>query len=526
MARTRSAAAAAAPEPEREDTGMVLPPVPSMDDRSKDPAVWDLIIVGAGVAGAAFAYQQGCSGRRVLLLERDLAQPDRIVGELLQPGGYLLLKRLGLAHCCDGIDSQKVHGYCLFKDGREAKVAYPTEGFDDDIAGRSFHHGRFVQKLRQAAASQPSVTVRQGYVRKLINDQGGDWEEGQVVTGVCYKGTDGQDHVATAHLTIVCDGMYSAFRRKLSVPDVNHPSFFIGLLLKDCPLPHPGYGHVVLGKPSPVLFYPISPTEVRCLVDYPGDKLPSVKDGELEWYLLDTVAPQVPEVLRPAFEAAVKNGRIRCMQNKQVTSQPLHPAGALLLGDAFNMRHPLTGGGMTVAFSDTNLLCDMLRPLPNLANKVATSDATSAFYVRRKPLSATINTLANALYKVFCASDSRAHEEMRQACFDYLALGGIYSSGPVSLLSGLNPRPSVLVTHFFMVALFGVGRLLFPRPTLRGVWLGVLLLYSAACIILPIIWKEGIRAVFFPALAPKPRLSGVQRAMAEELQRAAACKAD
>ena len=44
----------------------------------------------------------------MLLLERDLSQPDRIVGELLQPGGYLLLKRLGLAHCCDGIDAQKV----------------------------------------------------------------------------------------------------------------------------------------------------------------------------------------------------------------------------------------------------------------------------------------------------------------------------------------------------------------------------------------------------------------------------------
>ena len=28
----------------------------------------------------------------------------------------------------------------------------------------------------------------------------------------------------------------------------------------------------------------------------------------------------------------------------------------------------------------------------------------------------------------------------------------------MSLLSGLNPRPSVLVMHFFMVALFGVGR--------------------------------------------------------------------
>ena len=56
---------------------------------------------------------------------------------------------------------------------------------------------------------------------------------------------------------------------------------------------------------------------------------------------------------------------------------------------------------------------------------------------------------------------------MRQACFDYLRLGGMYSAGPVSLLSGLRPSPSVLVMHFFMVAIYGVGRLLRPRPTLR-----------------------------------------------------------
>ena len=84
----------------------------------------------------------------------------------------------------------------------------------------------------------------------------------------------------------------------------------------------------------------------------------------------------MPDCLRTAFEAAVKHGRIRCMQNKQVTSQPLHPAGALMLGDAFNMRHPLTGGGMTVAFSDTSLLCDMLSPLPDFSNKAATSGET------------------------------------------------------------------------------------------------------------------------------------------------------
>lgn len=35
-------------------------------------------------------------GRRVHVIERDLSEQDRIVGELLQPGGYLKLIELGL----------------------------------------------------------------------------------------------------------------------------------------------------------------------------------------------------------------------------------------------------------------------------------------------------------------------------------------------------------------------------------------------------------------------------------------------
>lgn len=62
----------------------------------------------------------------------------------------------------------QVFGYCMFKGGAEAKVGYPTEGFEGDVAGRSFHNGRFVQRLRQAAAGAPGVTLRQGTVRRLL----------------------------------------------------------------------------------------------------------------------------------------------------------------------------------------------------------------------------------------------------------------------------------------------------------------------------------------------------------------------
>lgn len=38
----------------------------------------------------------------------------------------------------------QVYGYALFKNGGHAVVKYPTEGFAEDVAGRSFHHGKYL----------------------------------------------------------------------------------------------------------------------------------------------------------------------------------------------------------------------------------------------------------------------------------------------------------------------------------------------------------------------------------------------
>ena len=77
---------------------------------------------------------------------------------------------------------------------------------------------------------------------------------------------------------------------------VDIPSCFVGLVLENCELPCANHGHVILGDPSPILFYPISSTEIRCLVDVPGQKVPSISNGEMEKYLKTMVAPQVPHL--------------------------------------------------------------------------------------------------------------------------------------------------------------------------------------------------------------------------------------
>lgn len=56
----------------------------------------EVIIVGSGVLGSALATVLSRDGRKVTVIERDLKEPDRIVGELLQPGGYRVLQELGL----------------------------------------------------------------------------------------------------------------------------------------------------------------------------------------------------------------------------------------------------------------------------------------------------------------------------------------------------------------------------------------------------------------------------------------------
>jgi squalene monooxygenase len=123
---------------------------------------YDAIVVGAGVCGSACAYALAKQGRKIALIERDWSEPDRIVGELLQPGGIKALQTLGLPDCVEGIDGITVNGYVVFKNGEQVLLPYPTG------TGKSFHHGRFIMKLRQACKSNPNIYCVEATASTLI----------------------------------------------------------------------------------------------------------------------------------------------------------------------------------------------------------------------------------------------------------------------------------------------------------------------------------------------------------------------
>ncbi|CAK7340532.1 unnamed protein product [Dovyalis caffra] len=446
----------------------------------------DVVVVGAGVAGSALAYALGKDGWNVHVIERDLTEPNRIAGEILQPGGYDKLIELGLEDCVEGIDAKRVLSLAaIYKDGKKAIVPYPS-----DVSARGFHNGRFIQKLRGKAASLRNVELEQGTVTALIEEKG-------TIKGVQYKTKTGQELAASAPLTIVCDGCFSNLRRFLSNPKIEIPSYFIGLVLENSHLPHVNRGYFIL-KDTTVVAFPIGTNELRCLVDFPGQKAPSISNGEMADYLKTVVAPQMPAELFDAFICAIDKGNIRTMPNRIMPMSHYPIPGAFMMGDALNMRHPLTGGGMTVALSDVVLLRDLLRPLNHLSDAAALCKYLESFSILRKPMATTINTVAGALHTVFSPSEDPLRKEMRQACFDYFCLGGVFSNGLMSLLSGMNPDPLSLVFHCLALAVYTVGRLLLPFPTPKRIWIGTKLILVALGIFLPIIKAEGIRATFFP----------------------------
>ncbi|KAE8727153.1 Squalene epoxidase 3 [Hibiscus syriacus] len=207
-----------------------------------------------------------------------------------------------------------------------------------------------------------------------------------------------------------------------AIPKIDVPSYSVCLVVTNCKLPCENYGVFVIATPSPFVFYPISCTEIRCLVDVPSRNLPSVSDGEMADYLKTQVAPKVPPQLYTGFISAIeKKGNIRIMPNKIMADAPYSTPGAILIGDAFNMRHALTGGGVTVALSDVVFTKGSSktsgRPIPSIHHLQISR--VLLYSEEGTPMSSTINALANLLHKVLSASSDPAMEDIQQACFDY-----------------------------------------------------------------------------------------------------------
>ncbi|MDD5411138.1 MAG: FAD-dependent monooxygenase [Methylobacter sp.] len=450
---------------------------------------FDICIIGAGMAGATITAYLAPKGIKIALIDHSFKEKKRIVGELLQPGAVLSLEQMGLGHLLDGFDAQPVEGYALLQGEEKTTIPYPHH-----YKGMGLHNGRFLQQIRASALHNESVKQIHGKALQLLENERNE------IVGVSYRESlTSEIKSIYAPLTITSDGFFSNFRDHLSNNEKTVTSYFIGLILKDCEMPFPKHGHVFLSGPTPFICYPISNNEVRLLIDFPGKQLP--RKQLLQQHLDANVTPYIPECMRNSYEQALQEGGFKVMPNHYMAAKPIIRKGAVMLGDALNMRHPLTGGGLTAVFSDIQILSTHLLAMPDFNKTDLIHEKIEAYYRDRQKANANVNILANALYGVM------SNSLLKTAVFKYLQCGGTNAQESIAMLAGLNRNHYTLMKQFCFLTVFGARNLV--RHNISNLPKAIKLLSDAFIIIKPLIRNEiSLVAFFYHYLAKIKSLAG------------------
>jgi squalene monooxygenase len=298
-------------------------------------SVSDVLIAGAGPGGCAAALSLAQRGRRVTLVEPGKSANRGLAGEWLHPAGVTSLEQLGVR--LDGADFIENHGFVLHPGRGHAPVPLP---YPQGVAV-SMRHQVLVDRLRQAAAGHPGVTLMLG--ERVIEAK----PNGPVTTSA---GT------LPADLLVGADGRASLVRRALrpGEPPATTLSTTAGFELTGAQLPIEGYGHIVLGGPGSVLAYRISPDTIRLCLEIPPRRMPL---PEMLRYLRAHYAPALPRDLRAAFlESLGCQPRVRWAVNRFRRRLFYGRDRCALVGDAVGFGHPLTAHGMTMAILDAECL--------------------------------------------------------------------------------------------------------------------------------------------------------------------------
>src|ERR1700675_1848642 len=148
----------------------------------------DVIVVGAGPAGAATAILLCERGLDVLVVDRATFPRPKICGEYLSPEAARILDRLGVLKAVDAAGAQPLHGMRIIApDGTVLDGTYPTSGpwrgyRDHALAIRREVFDRIL--LERARALPVDVRERHRVTDLML--------EGRQVTGVRGLAGDGR----------------------------------------------------------------------------------------------------------------------------------------------------------------------------------------------------------------------------------------------------------------------------------------------------------------------------------------------
>jgi flavin-dependent dehydrogenase len=307
---------------------------------------WDVIVVGARVAGAATALLLARAGLRVLCLDRARYGSDTLSTHALMRGGVLQLRRWGLLDAIIAAGTPAVRRTVFhYGDDAVSVTIRPASGVDALYAPRR----TVIDAVIADAAAESGAVVRYGStVTGLLH------EDGDRVTGVVVRDRNGSDRTERATMVVGADGRNSQVAEAVGAPiqtaGRGSSAFVYGYWAG---LPADGYQWLY----RPGVSAGVIPTNdgLTCVfVGAPPARAAGlVNAGGVEHAFARLATDSAVDVrLRDGHRI----GNLRYMRGMPSRLRRSWGRGWALVGDAGCWKDPLSTHGMTEALRDAELL--------------------------------------------------------------------------------------------------------------------------------------------------------------------------
>ena len=314
----------------------------------------DVIVVGAGPAGAHLALRLARSGWRVMLLDAQRFPRRKPCGEFLSPACVPLLEELELLDGLLEAGAVRVSGMRLSTDAARAHGRYAALGPFRPAHGYGLGVRREVLDTQavEAAARQPGVVVRTGWraVEVLLDPSGR-------ARGLRARDPEGREHELPARFVVGADGLRSRVATSLgwraertSAPRFALVARFEGTRPDDEAEVHlAGHDYFAACPLDGGLF------TANLVLD--RGEVPSRSEG-LEQTFMERVA-RTPRLAARLAGARLAEPVAAIGPLGTSTTRCAGP-GAALVGDACGFVDPLTGEGLYFAMQGARLLARAL----------------------------------------------------------------------------------------------------------------------------------------------------------------------
>jgi len=308
----------------------------------------DVVVVGAGPAGAATAILLAEHGLHVIVLDRGSLPRPKICGEYLSPEAARVLDRLGVLKAVDVAGAAAIHGMRITApDGTAITGHYRDVGawrpYRQHAMGvaRETLDGALVERVR----ALPVDLREHARVVDLIVEQG-------VVTGVRFADRDARVHDVRARLVVGADGRASVVAERLGCrrPHALRRMALVTYVagLESCR----DLGEIFVDPPDYAILNPIAPDRVNLALVVPLAHAVRWSD-RLDDFMAARVR-QLPHLAR-RLAGATRVAPIRALGPLAHRVAPPKTGGVLLVGDAGGFYDPFTGEGVFTALRSAEL---------------------------------------------------------------------------------------------------------------------------------------------------------------------------